>query len=86
MVIGSGLLELALVVGSSKACDGGVYWRFWRCWLNGKNASHGSCASWYRKSVKSGFSSLMIMPVDLGFEIAEGVGIMMISCCGPREV
>ena len=36
--------------------------------------------------MKSGFSSLMIIPVDLGFEIAERVGIMMISCCGPREV
>ena len=36
--------------------------------------------------MKSDFSSLMIIPVDLGFEIAEGVGIMMISCCEPREV
>ena len=36
--------------------------------------------------MKSSFSSLMIIPVDLGFEITEGVGIMMISCCGPREV
>ena len=80
------MLELALFVGSSEACVGGVGWRFWSCWLKGKNASHGSCASWYRKLVKSSFSSLMIMPVDLGFEIAEGVGIMMISCCGPEEV
>ena len=36
--------------------------------------------------MKSGFSSLMMIPVDLGLEIAEGVRIMMISCYGPREV
>ena len=36
--------------------------------------------------MKFGFSSLMMMPVNLGLEITEGVEIMMISSCGPREV
>ena len=31
-------------------------------------------------------SSLMRMPVDFGLVLADGVGIMMKSCCGPREV
>lgn len=36
--------------------------------------------------MQSGFSSLMMMPVDFGLDMADGVGIIMRSCCGPKEV
>ena len=28
----------------------------------------------------------MMIPVDLGLDMANGVGIMRRSCCGPKEV
>ena len=34
----------------------------------------------------SSYSSLMMIPVDFGLDMADGVGIMRRSCCGPKEV
>ena len=28
----------------------------------------------------------MMIPVDFGLDMADGVGIMRRSCCGPKEV
>ena len=36
--------------------------------------------------MKSSFSSLMMIPMGFGFEMDEGVGIIMMSCCGPKDV